>query len=52
MSEYTLIFMIIIFIGILIFIIHLYDRHLVNQINSYEKKLQKKGIFKRHFIKK
>jgi len=35
----------------LIAIIHFYDRHLVKEIDLYEKRLVKKGIFKRHFIK-
>ena len=50
MSETTLFIIIIIFIVLLIICIHAYDRHLVNEIKIYEKRLEKKGIFKRHFI--
>ena len=51
MSETTLFIGIIIFIILLIFCIHSYDRYLVKEIKLYEKRLEKKGIFKRHFIK-
>ena len=51
MNEITLLIVIAIFIILLIFIIHFYDKHLVKEIDLYEKKLVKKGIFKRHFIK-
>ena len=51
MSQTVLLIMIVIFIAILIFIIHFYDRYLVKEIDLYEKRLVKKGIFKRHFIK-
>ena len=51
MTEVTLLAIIIIFIVLLIAIIHFYDRHLVKEIDLYEKRLVKKGIFKRHFIK-
>ena len=51
MNEVTLLIVIAIFIILLIFIIHFYDKHLVKEIDLYEKKLVKKGIFKRHFIK-
>ena len=51
MNEITLLIVIAVFIILLIFIIHFYDKHLVKEIDLYEKKLVKKGIFKRHFIK-
>ena len=51
MTEVTLLAIIIVFIVLLIAIIHFYDRHLVKEIDLYEKRLIKKGIFKRHFIK-
>ena len=51
MSEITLLIILIVFIALLIFIIHIYDKYLVKEIDLYEKKLVKKGIFKRHFIK-
>ena len=52
MSEVTLLAIIVAFIVLLIAIIHFYDRYLVKEINLYEKRLEQKGIFKRHFIKK
>ena len=51
MTEVTLLTIIIVFIILLIAIIHFYDRYLVKEIDLYEKRLVKKGIFKRHFIK-
>ncbi len=50
MTEVTLLTIIIVFIVLLIAIIHFYDRYLVKEIDLYEKRLVKKGIFKRHFI--
>ena len=52
MSAVTLLTIIAAFIVLLIAIIHFYDRYLVKEINLYEKRLEQKGIFKRHFIKK
>ena len=51
MSEVTLLTIIIVFIVLLIAIIRFYDRYLVKEIKLYEKRLEQKGIFKRHFIK-
>jgi len=51
MTEVTLLAIVIVFIALLIAIIHFYDRYLVKEIDLYEKRLVKKGIFKRHFIK-
>jgi len=51
MSATTLLIGIIVFIIFLVICIHAYDRHLVKEIKNYEKRLEKKGIFKRHFIK-
>ena len=50
MSEVTLLTIIIVFIVLLIAIIRFYDRYLVKEISLYEKRLEQKGIFKRHFI--
>ena len=50
MSKVTLLTIIAAFIVLLIAIIHFYDRYLVKEIDLYEKRLVKKGIFKRHFI--
>tara|TARA_B100000941_G_C28315254_1_gene453674 strand:- start:81 stop:251 length:171 start_codon:yes stop_codon:yes gene_type:complete len=52
MSQVTLILLIILFILILVYVVHLYDKHLVRKINEYEKRLENKGILKRHFTKK
>ena len=51
MSEIILLIILIAFIFLLIFIIHIYDKYLVKEIDLYEERLVKKGIFKRHFIK-
>ena len=51
MTEVTLLAIIIVFIVLLIAIIHFYDKHLVKEIDLYEERLVKKGIFKRHFIR-
>ena len=51
MTEVTLLAIVIVFIVLLIAIIHFYDKHVVKEIDLYEKRLVKKGIFKRHFIK-
>jgi len=51
MSEVTFLTINVAFIVLLIAIIHFYDRYLVKEIDLYEKRLVKKGIFKRHFIK-
>ena len=51
MSETVLYIGIVIFIIILIICIHIYDKHLLKEIKIYEKRLEDKGIFKRHFIK-
>ena len=50
MSQTTLFTLISIFIILLIICIHIYDRYLVKQIKVYEKRMENKGIFKRHFI--
>ena len=52
MSEITLFLLVILFIVIIIFSVHVYDRRLVKRINDHEKELEKKGILKRHYYKK
>ena len=52
MSEITLFLLIILFIVIIIFSVHAYDRKLLKRINDHEKELEKKGILKRHYYKK
>ena len=39
MSQFTLILLIILFVMILIYVVHLYDKYLVSEINKYEKSL-------------
>ena len=51
MSETALFIGIIVFVIFLIICIHVYDRYLVKEIKIYERRLEEKGIFKRHFIK-
>ena len=51
MTATTLFIGLIFFIILLVIIIHFYDRHLVKQIKEYESRLEKKGIFKRHYTK-
>ena len=49
----TILFSIIGFLIIILgFVIHLYDKKLVKEIAEHEEKMKKKGLFKRHFIKK
>ena len=50
MTESTLFLGISIFIILLIVCIHIYDKHLVKEIKNYEIRLEKKGIYKRHYI--
>jgi hypothetical protein len=52
MSQTTLFLLIILFILIIIFLVHAYDKKIVKQINDHEKKLEEKGILKRHYYKK
>ena len=51
MSQFTLILLIILFVMILIYVVHLYDKYLVSEINKcFEKDLMKKVL--KIFIKK
>ena len=52
MSETTLFLLITLFIVLIIYAVHVYDRKLVKKINDHEEKLEKKGILKRHYYKK
>ncbi len=52
MSETTLFLLITLFIVIIIYAVHVYDKKLVKRINEHEEKLEKKGILKRHYYKK
>jgi predicted Holliday junction resolvase-like endonuclease len=52
MTTTILLICIIIFIFLCIIAVYFYDRHLIKEIELYEKKLHEKGILKRHFISK
>ncbi len=52
MSETTLFLLIILFLVIIVYAVHIYDKMLVKRINDHEEKLEKKGILKRHYYKK
>tara|TARA_B100001057_G_scaffold499090_1_gene608468 strand:+ start:1369 stop:1542 length:174 start_codon:yes stop_codon:yes gene_type:complete len=52
MSETTLFLLIILFLVIIIYAVHIYDKILLKRINDHEEKLEKKGILKRHYYKK
>jgi|TARA_B100000959_G_scaffold6767_1_gene6934 hypothetical protein len=46
---FSIIIIVIIILGILV---NLYDKKLVKEIAEHEEKMKKKGLYKRHFIKK
>ena len=52
MTATILLICIIIFIFLCIIAVYFYDKHLIKEIELYEKKLHEKGILKRHFISK
>jgi len=52
MTTTILLISIIIFIFLCIIAVYFYDKHLIKEIELYEKKLHEKGILKRHFISK
>ena len=52
MTNSILLIIVIFFIIIFILAIYFFDKNLVKKIESYEKRLEKKGILKRHFISK
>jgi hypothetical protein len=51
MTVLTLLLSIGLLITIFIVFVWIYDRKLVKEITRHEKKLEKKGIYKRHFTK-
>ncbi|MDP6104348.1 MAG: hypothetical protein QF399_06810 [Gammaproteobacteria bacterium] len=51
MTETTLLILVLLFLFGCFLVIYYYDRKLVNNITEYEKRLEKKGILKRHFSK-
>jgi len=51
MTETTLLLLILLILVICFFGVYFYDKKLVMEIAEYEKRLEKKGILKRHFSK-
>tara|TARA_B100001013_G_scaffold303200_1_gene205302 strand:+ start:864 stop:1028 length:165 start_codon:yes stop_codon:yes gene_type:complete len=51
MTGTTLLILVIFFLLGCFFLVYLYDRKLVKDIAEYEKRLDEKGILKRHFSK-
>ena len=51
MTETTLLALVLLFLIGCFFVVYYYDRKIVKAIASYEKRLDEKGILKRHFSK-
>jgi len=51
MTETTLLVLVLLFLGGALGVVFYYDRKIVKAIASYEKRLDEKGILKRHFSK-
>ena len=51
MTEATLIILVVLFLFGCFGVVYYYDKKLVNAITEYEKRLDEKGILKRHFSK-
>ena len=51
MTEITLLILVSIFLIVCFFVVHLYDKKLVKSIAEHERRLEEKGILKRHFSK-
>ena len=52
MTETTLLLLVLLFLAGCFGVVYFYDRKLVKSIEEYEERLEKKGIFKRHFTKR
>ena len=52
MTETTLLLLVLLFLAGCFGVVYFYDRKLVKSIEEYEKRLEEKGIFKRHFTKR
>ena len=52
MTEITLLLLVLLLLVGCFGVVYFYDRKLVKSIEEYEKRLEKKGIFKRHFTKR
>ena len=51
MTETTLLVLVVLFLVGCLGVVYYYDRKIVKAIIEYEKRLDKKGILKRHFSK-
>ena len=51
MTETTLLLLVVLFLIGCLGIVYFYDRKIVKAIKEYEKRLDEKGILKRHFSK-
>ena len=51
MTETTLLFLVLLFLIGCVAGVFIYDKKIVKNIVEYEKRLEKKGILKRHFSK-
>ena len=51
MTETTLLVLVLLFLAGCFGVVYYYDRKIVKAIAEYEKRLDKKGILKRHFSK-
>ena len=51
MTETTLLVLVVLFLIGCLGVVYYYDRKIVKAIIEYEKRLDKKGILKRHFSK-
>ena len=52
MTELTLLLLVLLLLVGCFGVVYFYDRKLVKSIEEYEERLEKKGIFKRHFTKR
>ena len=51
MTEITLLILVLMFLVVCFVVVHFYDKKLVKSIAEHEKRLEEKGILKRHFSK-
>ena len=52
MTEITLLILVLLLLIACFGVVYFYDKKLVKSIEEYEERLEKKGIFKRHFTKR
>ena len=51
MTETTLLVLVVLFLVGCLGVVYYYDRKIVKAITEYEKRMEEKGILKRHFSK-